>query len=115
MKKTGRIALMTGALAFAVIPLLSQTSPTPKPSFEVTSIKPSAPNLNIRGGGPRGDRYTMSGVTLKNLLQQAYSRPSSGGLPYPLFSRRNDRSFASMERGESPVWSQMMPLTIICR
>jgi uncharacterized protein (TIGR03435 family) len=80
MKKAGKAALMTAAFAFAVIPLLSQTSPTPKPSFDVISIKPSAPNLNgIRGGGARGDRYTMSGATLRLLLQNAYTRTSTMG------------------------------------
>src|SRR5215813_10905326 len=85
--KTGKIVLMIAALAFAGIPLLSQTSqtpsPTPKPSFEVISIKPSAPNLQfgIRGGGARGDRYTMSGANLRMLLQNAYGRQSTGGPP----------------------------------
>src|SRR5436853_1967816 len=79
MRKSGKVVLMVAAFAFAVIPLLSQTSPTPKPSFDVISIKPSAPNLGIRGGGPRGDRYTMAGATLRMLLQQAYQRPSTGG------------------------------------
>src|SRR2546421_11566395 len=84
MKKTGKVVFMTAAFAFAVIPLLSQTAPNPKPAFEVISIKPSAPNLGLRGGGPRGDRYSMVGATLKMLLQTAYSRPSSGGLPAQL-------------------------------
>ena len=80
MRKTGRIALMIAALAFAVIPLLSQTTPT-KPSFEVVSIKPSPPNFGIRGGGPRGDRFTMSGASLKMLLQIAYQHLDSNGRP----------------------------------
>jgi uncharacterized protein (TIGR03435 family) len=80
MKKTGRIVLIIAAFAFAVIPLLSQTTST-KPSFEVVSIKPSPPNLGIRGGGPRGDRFTMSGASLKMLLQIAYGRSNSNGLP----------------------------------
>src|SRR5690349_5194778 len=77
MKKTGEIALLTFALAFAVIPLLSQTTPSQKLSFEVISIKPSAPNLGIRGGGPRGDRYTMTGASLRMLLQQGYSKANN--------------------------------------
>jgi uncharacterized protein (TIGR03435 family) len=76
MKKT----LIIAAFAFAVIPLLSQTTSI-KPSFEVVSIKPSPPNLGIRGGGPRGDRFTMSGASLKMLLQIAYGRSNSNGLP----------------------------------
>lgn len=82
MKKTGKAALLTAASMFAVIPLLSQTAPTEpktKLSFEVVSIKPSAPNLGIRGGGARGDRYTMSGATLKMLLQNAYQPISTTG------------------------------------
>ena len=78
MKKTGRIALLIAASAFTVIPLLSQTTP-PKPSFEVVSIKPSPPNLGIRGGGPRGDRFTMSGASLRMLLQMAYGRSTNNG------------------------------------
>src|SRR5262249_61574494 len=81
MKKAGKISLFALALTFAVIPLLSQTAPSGKPSFEVISIKPSAPNLGIRGGGPRGDRYTMSGASLRMLLQQGYSKANS----MPLF------------------------------
>ena len=70
MRKTGKVVLLIAAFIFAVVPLLSQTSPAPKPSFEVISIKPSAPNnLGIRGGGARGDRYTMTGATLRMLLQ----------------------------------------------
>jgi uncharacterized protein (TIGR03435 family) len=82
MNKIGKAALLTAAFIFAVIPLLSQTSPaTPKAklSFEVVSIKPSAPNLGIRGGGARGDRYTMSGATLKMLLQNAYQPIATTG------------------------------------
>jgi uncharacterized protein (TIGR03435 family) len=79
MNKAGKVVLMFAAAAFAAAPLLSQTSPGPKPSFEVISIKPSAPNLNfIRGGATRGDRYTMTGANLRMLLQNAYGRPSAG-------------------------------------
>jgi len=77
MKKAGKISLLVFAFTFAVIPLLSQTAPSEKPSFEVISIKPSAPNLGIRGGGPRGDRYTMSGASLRMLLQQGYSKANN--------------------------------------
>ena len=79
MNQPGKVVLIFAAAAFAVIPLLSQTSPGPKPSFEVISIKPSAPNLNfIRGGAARGDRYSMTGANLRMLLQNAYGRPSAG-------------------------------------
>ena len=80
MKKTGKVVFMTAAFAFAVIPLLSQTSPTPKPSFEVISIKPNVPNPNGQriGGGARGDRYTMAGANLRMLLQNGYAINSPG-------------------------------------
>ena len=84
MNRTGKVALLVVALTFAVIPLLSQTTPqtaSSKPSFEVVSIKPSAPNLGIRGGGPRGDRLMLMGASLKMLLQLAYARPNTSGQP----------------------------------
>src|SRR6188474_1193958 len=71
MRKVRKIALMIAASAFAALPLLSQTA-APKPSFEVVSIKPSSPGLGIRGGGPRGDRFSMVGASLKMLVQIAY-------------------------------------------
>jgi len=74
-----RTALLIAAFLFAVFPLLSQTSSSKKPSFEVVSIKPSAPGLGIRGGGPRGDKYIMTGASLRMLLQQGYSRSATGG------------------------------------
>jgi uncharacterized protein (TIGR03435 family) len=66
------------ALIVIAIPLLSQTpAPPAKPSFEVVSIKPSAPaNNGIRLVVPRGDRYRMVGVKLGLLLTQAYSLPA---------------------------------------
>jgi uncharacterized protein (TIGR03435 family) len=78
--KTGKVVLLIAAAAFAGMPLFSQTSQIPKPSFEVISIKPTAPSTNfIRGGGARGDKYTMTGASLRMLLQNAYQRPSTGG------------------------------------
>jgi uncharacterized protein (TIGR03435 family) len=80
MKRTGQIALMIAAFTFAVIPLLSQTA-APKPSFDVVSIKPSAPNLGIRGGGPRGDRFAFTGASLRMLLQQGFQKTGGQGGP----------------------------------
>ena len=83
MNRTGQFALFIFASAFAVAPLLSlsQTAPA-KPSFEVISIKASEPGgLGIRGGGPRGERFTMTGATLKMLLQIAYQPLNSNGQP----------------------------------
>ena len=67
------------ALLFMAVPLLSQTGQTTKPSFDVVSIKPSAPNaMGMRGGGTRGNRYTMTGATDRVLLQQGYREASDG-------------------------------------
>jgi uncharacterized protein (TIGR03435 family) len=86
MKDTHRIAVVAAAFALTIARLSSQT-PSPKPSFDVISIKPSAPPGNgpIRiGGGARGDRFTMSSATLRMLLQTAYQRanntPAAGQL-----------------------------------
>jgi uncharacterized protein (TIGR03435 family) len=83
MNKTLKILLLSAAAGAAVLPLFSQTASSPKPSFEVISIKPSAPlggGGPIRiGGGTRGDRYTMNAATLRMLLQQAYSKPGNAG------------------------------------
>src|SRR5689334_17264879 len=79
MNKSGKAVLLFAAAAFAVVPLLSQTSSGPKPKFEVISIKPTAPNVNfIRLGGARGDRYTMTNANLRMFLQNAYGKPSAG-------------------------------------
>ncbi len=73
------MVLMVLALTLAVVPLLSETPQTAKPSFDVISIKPSGPNVaGIRGGGARGNRYTMSNVTLRILLQNGYQRIAPG-------------------------------------
>jgi len=73
MNRIGRVLLFTAASAFAVFPLLSQTPP--KPSFEVISVKPTAPGPNfIRGGAPRGDRVDFTGANLRMLLQVSYGR-----------------------------------------
>jgi uncharacterized protein (TIGR03435 family) len=84
MKKTEKVLRLAAAFGFAVLPLLSQTSPRPTPSFDVISIKPSAPGPGIRGGGARGDRYTMNGATLRMLLQNAYQKPSTAGPAGPI-------------------------------
>lgn len=77
MKLRGNQLLAAGSFAFLAAVALGQNV-VPKPSFEVVSIKPSDPNLTIRGGGSRGgDRYTMVGATLRMLVQQAYSNPNA--------------------------------------
>ena len=70
------------ALIVIAIPLLSQTPAPVKPSFEVVSIKASAPaNNGIRLVVPQGDRYRMVGVRLRLLLTQAYQKLANG-LPF---------------------------------
>jgi len=77
MKQPGKVMLVAVAFALATIPLLSQTA-AKKPAFDVVSIKPSAPSGNfIRGGGPRGDRFNMTGATLRVLLQMAYQKANN--------------------------------------
>ena len=81
MKRTTmKIMIAIFAVASAVIPLLSQTAtPAKKPSFEVVSIKR---NLSVQqggGGGPRGDRFVLTNMTLRQLLNFAY-RPQKGNL-----------------------------------
>jgi uncharacterized protein (TIGR03435 family) len=73
MKRIGNFVLFTAASALVVFPLLSQTKA--KPSFDVISIKPTAPGpIGIRGGGPRGDRVDLTAANLRMLLQIAYAR-----------------------------------------
>src|SRR5437899_9624271 len=72
-----RLILLIAASTFSVCPLLSQ-NPVPKTSFQVISIKPTLPGNSPRGGGPRGDRFSMTGATLKMLLQTAYQRSTPG-------------------------------------
>lgn len=66
-------------LLVLAIPLFSQGPHIQKPSFEVISIKPSAPASSFGGGGTDGDRYVMHGTTLKILLQIAYRTPAPDG------------------------------------
>jgi hypothetical protein len=65
-------------LAMSAMPAASQT-PAQKAAFEVVSIKKSAPNVGRRDGGVRGDRLTMSGASLRVLLQNGYQPPDRGG------------------------------------
>src|SRR5262245_46354930 len=76
MNMPTKILVMVSAVAFATVPLVSQNTPPPAtPSFEVVSVKPTAPtNFGFRGGGPRGDRFSVSGLSLKELVQMAYGR-----------------------------------------
>jgi uncharacterized protein (TIGR03435 family) len=82
MTRTGSLLLFVAEAVFAGTPQFAQT-PT-KPSFDVISIKPTVPGQRGGGGGILGDKYTMSGITLRTLLQTAYQQPSTGGPVAPL-------------------------------
>jgi uncharacterized protein (TIGR03435 family) len=79
MQTTAKLVLLTAAFAFAVIPLLSQTPETKKPTFEVTSVKRGAAGAGFRGGGPRGNSLTLSNMPLRLLVQMAYQRTAVQG------------------------------------
>jgi len=69
--KTGnrRLSLLAAAIAMTVIPVFSQTpTPTRKPTFEVISVRPGASGAS----GIGGDRWRVSGFTLRALLAYAY-------------------------------------------
>lgn len=72
MAGTGKLTLLIAAATFAALPLRSQTSPPPKLSFDVISIKPMHQPCPAVGGGFRGNRYTVACSTLRMLLQRAY-------------------------------------------
>lgn len=66
-----KMVLTMALSAVAVVPLL-QTPAAKKPSFELASVKPAAA-VNTFGdpGGPKGNRFTLTG-TLSYLLVYAY-------------------------------------------
>jgi len=72
-----KLALIIAASASIVIRLESQTPAAKKLSFEVVSVRAATPVGNgFRGpDGPQGNRFTMTGVTLKYLLLYAYRLP----------------------------------------
>jgi uncharacterized protein (TIGR03435 family) len=75
--------ILASSFAVAIIPLFSQTPATPKPSFEVISIKRSAPGPNIQGFGGLGDRFNVTGGTLRfllNIYSGANNKPSGDQL-----------------------------------
>lgn len=78
MHNTGKLAPVIAGFALAALPLFSQTTPNPKASFDVISIKPTPVGNRSRGGGPRSDRFAMTGATLKMLLQAGYQRSIPG-------------------------------------
>jgi len=82
MKHMRRAAVVAAAVSLSAARLLPQT-PQQKPSFDVVSIKPSAPlgtGGPLRIGGTQGDRFTMNNATLRLLLQMAYQQPGNTSL-----------------------------------
>src|SRR5262245_35374247 len=72
------IIVITLTVAGLAAQIRSQTSPPPKLSFEVISIKPIARYpCGTVGGTVRGDRLPMACSTLRMLLQRAYQPPST--------------------------------------
>jgi hypothetical protein len=67
------MVLTMAMCAVVVVPLLLQTPAAIKPSFELASVKPAAAvNTFPDPGGPKGNRFTLTG-TLGYLLVYAYS------------------------------------------
>src|SRR5215471_10254144 len=77
MTVTGKLTVVIAAATLASLPLLAQTSLSPKLSFDVISIKPTHQPCAAFGGGFRGNRYTVACSTLRMLLQRAYQRLST--------------------------------------
>jgi uncharacterized protein (TIGR03435 family) len=85
MKNARRVAAFATALALTIARPFSQAQQ--KPSFDVISIKPSAPLGNgpvSIGGGAQGDRLTLSNATLRMLLQRAFAGAGNTPLAGPL-------------------------------
>src|SRR5262245_37020289 len=80
MNPTARIAVFIVALTVAVVPAVPATG-APEPALQGVSIKPNAAERGIRGGGPRGDRLTLTGASLRMVLQMAYQRTGGNGGP----------------------------------
>jgi bla regulator protein blaR1 len=73
-QRTGKIIFSLAVITTAAIPLLSQTPPTQKPSFEVASIKSSDPGNNrFAIVGQPGGRLIVTGASLKGLIAFAYA------------------------------------------
>ena len=74
MKVVCSLKLTAATILLLSTPLLPQNSrPANKASFEVASVKPSAPGAASTGISSRGDRFILSGVTLRTMLVYAYS------------------------------------------
>jgi uncharacterized protein (TIGR03435 family) len=82
MKQTGKSVFVAAMFTVALVPAFSHTPQAQKPSFDVVSIKSSGPNPPAnRGGGARGNRYSVSSIPLRSLLMTAYGQASLGNVP----------------------------------
>lgn len=78
-RRTIEISLGLAALAIAATALATQTATDKKPSFEVASIKRNLSTQQGGGGGPRGDRFVVTNVPVRTLINIAF-RPPKGNL-----------------------------------
>jgi hypothetical protein len=72
--RLGGLVLRMTLIAIAVMPVRSQAGQ--RPSFEVASVKPAMPGATIVRLVMRGERFVATNVTLRTLLQNAYSHGS---------------------------------------
>jgi Protein of unknown function (DUF3738) len=96
--RPGRIVVYLAALAIAITPLLSQTQPAQKPSFEVASVKSS----QARGRGRMtadGGRFTATNVDLFSATLSALQE--QGGLK--LESSRGPNSVLVIDSVQKPA------------
>jgi uncharacterized protein (TIGR03435 family) len=71
-QRTGTIILTLAVITTAAIPVLSQTPPTQKPSFEVASVKPNTTGQGTLIETPPTGRVNIISATLRTLLRTAY-------------------------------------------
>jgi uncharacterized protein (TIGR03435 family) len=68
----GAILCVVGWQRFFSLALLAQGARTP--AFAVASIRENKSGTPVRGGGPQPGRFLRTNVTLRQLIQMAYSR-----------------------------------------
>jgi uncharacterized protein (TIGR03435 family) len=101
------ILLAASLLAFTAWSLVAQ--PSPRPSFEVASIKPSPPEYVGFQSYVKGERYTAMAATVRNLVGFAYGIRDfqiSGGPAWSASTAYNIS--ATMGPGARPIESKLM-------
>ncbi len=71
MRSANAVQIIVGILGVAP-PSFSQAPPAAKPSFEVASIKPSAPGTRTQLMVPPGGRFAVNGVSFVLMIAAAY-------------------------------------------